>query len=49
MVAADDAQAARADRASLARAPVDIPGHRRPEAEVVAAQVRRYLIVEALP
>jgi hypothetical protein len=48
VVAADDAQAVKAYLASLARVPVDTPGHRRPEAEVVAAQVRRYLTVESL-
>jgi hypothetical protein len=48
MVAAGDAEAVKGCLASLARAPVDTPGHRRPEADVVALHVRRYLTVELL-
>lgn len=48
LVSADDPEAVKAYLASLTRAPAYTPDHRRPDDELVAAQVRRYLTVESL-
>lgn len=43
-----DPQQLREHLASLVRTPVETPGHRRPEREVISAQVHRYLAVALL-